>query len=123
MAHEPTYEGYVSAGGELDASRFHSSLAHALAFVRETVWPNSPSGEEQGRAWERAVYACVDVDAQYGASGGVGDGAQSVSIGSFSMSAGSATSSQGTDSGWLADMRRAALRELAGSGLLWMGLR
>lgn len=115
---EVTYGDYTALGGRLGEDAFSSSLGHARAAVREVIGLSVPQDDEDERAYVRAVCAAVDVDARYGASGGVGVGLASVSIGSFSASLGSGGEAGGYD----ADMRRAIRRELSGSGLLYQGV-
>ena len=73
-------------------------------------------------AWKRAVCAAVKADAAYGFSHGIGEGLSSVSLGKFSMSSRS-DAADGASSAWLADVRAAARRELAGTGLLYAGVQ
>ena len=115
-----TYEDYVQLGGLLSEERFGSSLCAACASVREIIGFNEPEDETDTEAYKRAVVAAVEVDAAYGHSSGIGEGADSISIGSFSISSGSES---GTDvSAYDADMRRVIRRELIGSTLLFQGL-
>ena len=112
------YSRYAKLGGTHDKGAFEGSLRAAVAAVREVIGFNRPETGEQVEAYERAVCAAVDVDVAYGASGGVGEGLASVSIGSFSAS----MSGDGAASGYQADMRSAIRRELSGSGLLYQGI-
>ena len=73
-----------------------------------------PEGEEQCRAYRAAVCAALDVDAAYGFSGGVAEGLQSMTVGSFSATLGQ----QDGQSAYEQDMQRAVRRELSGTGLL-----
>lgn len=110
-----TYAFYTNQyGGTLDEGGFKAALPHALAYVRDRIWPNRPS--RAVRAWRMAVCAACDVDAAYGFSGGAGALA-SVTTGTVSMSFGG----QG-GSTWETDMARAVDGRLAGTGLLYMGL-
>lgn len=113
-----TYERYTQLGGTLPEDGFKASLRAAQAAVREAVGFNEPEGPEQTEAYERAVAAAVDVDAYYGASGGVGEAAASMTLGKFSISG----LSDGGTSAYDLDMRRAIRRELSGSGLLFQGI-
>lgn len=113
-----TYERYTQLGGQLDLEAFDASRQAAQAAVREVVGFNEPEGPEQTEACERAVAAAVDVDAYYGASGGIGEAAASMSLGKFSISG----LSDGGASAYDLDMRRAIRRELSGSGLLFQGI-
>lgn len=109
-----TYERYVELGGRLEKGRFDASLRAAEASVRHVIGFNEPQDWNM-EACERAVCTAVEVDAYYGASGGVGEGTSSMSLGKFSVS-------MGEGSGYDADMRRAIRRELSGSGLLYQGV-
>lgn len=115
---ELTYERYSQLGGKLDLEDFDASRRAAHAAVRYVVGFNKPEGPEQTEAYERAVAAAVDVDAYYGASGGVGEAAASTTLGKFSISG---LSDSGT-SAYDLDMRRAIRRELSGTGLLYQGI-
>lgn len=115
---ELTYARYAELGGTHDEGAFQGSLRAAVASVREIMGFNCPETGEQVEAYERAVCAAVDVDVVYGASGGIGEGLASVSIGSFSAS----MSGDSASSGYKADMRRAIRTELSGSGLLYQGV-
>lgn len=118
MAPEVTYAFYRDEyGGALGEDGFDGSLAHAIAEVRRLTWPNDP-GIDAG-AYRRAVCAAIDVDAAYGATGGTGAGLSSVTAGSVSMSFAGAA---GGASAYDADVERAVAGELAGTGLLFMGL-
>ncbi len=114
-----TYPDYQSVGGKLSESAFNASLRAALASVREVIGFNEPEVIEQEDAYLRAVCAAADVDAAYGASGGVGEGLASMSIGSFSASA--ASDGSGV-SAYDIDMQRRIRQELSGSGLLFQGI-
>lgn len=113
------YADYQAYGGKLSESAFSASLRAACAAVGDTMGFNAPCDIGQTAAYRNAVCAAVDVDAAYGASGGVGEGAASLSIGSFSSSG--ASDASGT-SAYDLDMRRAIRRELQGSGLLYQGI-
>lgn len=114
-----TYARYAELGGTHDEGTFKGSLRAAVASVREIIGFNCPETNGQVEAYERAVCAAVDVDVAYGASGGVGEDLASVSIGSFSASAGTGN---GSTSAYQGDMRRAIRAELSGSGLLYQGI-
>lgn len=90
-------------------------LPAAVAAVREVMGFNVPEGEEQVAAYKAAVCAALDVDAAYGFSGGVAEGLQSMTLGSFSVALGQ---QQGGQSAYEQDMQRAIRRELSGTGLL-----
>ena len=94
-------------------------LPAAVSAVRQAMGFNRPEGEEQERAYKAAVCAALDVDAAYGFSGGVAEGLQSMTLGSFSATMGQ---QQGGPSAYDLDMRRAIERELSGTGLLYCGL-
>lgn len=113
-----TYALYESLGGTLGEEAFDASLRAAASAVRDAIGSNSPQDDEDEDAYVRAVCAAVDVDEAYGASGGVGEAVASVTLGRFSASFGAA----GSASPYMADMRRAVLRELAGSSLLYQGV-
>ena len=111
-----TYAFYSKqyGGTALDEGGFAAALPHATAYVRDRIWPND--GEDAPNAYRRAVCAACEIDAAYGFTGGAGSLA-SVTTGTVNMSFGGAGGSS-----WGADMARAVERELAGSGLLFMGL-
>lgn len=116
MDHSPDYGFYSkSYGGSLDEKSFDAALPHALAEVRRLTWPNDPSMDDE--AYMRAVCAAVDVDAAYGCTGGAGS-LSSVTTGTVSMSFGG----QGGETSYSADVARAVRGELAGTGLLFMGV-
>lgn len=116
MDHSPDYEFYRGTyGGTADERTFEAALPHALAEVQRLTWPNDPSTDET--AYMRAVCAAVDVDAAYGCTGGAGS-LQSVTTGTVSMSFGG----QGGEAAYSADVARAVRGELAGTGLLFMGI-
>ncbi len=112
-----TYERYQELGGKLERDAFEASLRAAVASVREVIGFNVPN-EASLEAYERAVCAAVEVDHHYGASGGIGEGAESMSLGGFSLSG---LAKDGLSS-YDADMRRAIKQELTGSGLLYQGI-
>ena len=87
--------------------------------VREVMGLNEPDGERQATAYVGAVCAAVDVDAAYGASGGIGENVASVAVGAFSATLAAGTAGV---SAYDLDMRRAIRRELQGSGLLYQGI-
>lgn len=89
-------------------------LPAAVAAVREVMGFNVPEREEQVAAYKAAVCAALDVDAAYGFSGGVAEGLQSMTVGSFSVTLGQ----QDGQSAYEQDMQRAIRRELSGTGLL-----
>lgn len=113
-----TYEDYTKHGGTLAEDVFEASSRAAVARVRDVIGFNEPQDADDEDAYVRAVRAAVDVDAAYGCSGGIGEGLASVSIGSFSASAGA----DGTSGTYEADMVRAIRRELVGSSLLYQGI-
>lgn len=117
MLPEVTYERYQELGGELGENAFKASLRAAMASVRQIIGFNVPN-DTNLEAYERAVCAAVDVDAAYGASSGIGEGGDSVKVGSFSISGNSHAGISAYD----ADMRRAIRQELTGSGLLYQGI-
>lgn len=117
MASVPTYAHYHDLGGTHDEASFNASLRAAEAAVRAIVGFNEPQNKMQQEAYIRAVCAAVEVDQAYGASGGIGEGLASISVGSFSAS------SNGTvGNSYDADMRRAIRHELVGSCLLYQGI-
>ncbi|MEG1907221.1 MAG: hypothetical protein RR842_14385 [Gordonibacter sp.] len=113
----PTHEAYREWGGKLSGTAFNASLRAARASVREVMGFNVPEDAEQEAAYLSAVCAAVDVDAAYGASGGIGESMASISIGSFSASAGASELNP-----YETDMQRVIRRELSGSGLLYAGV-
>ncbi len=113
-----TYSDYQTYGGTLSKEDFDASIAAAQAWVRYLVGFNSPTTDEENAACIRAICAAVNVDAAYGASGGIGEGASSLSIGSFSVS----NSSSSGDSAYQNDIERAIRQELIGTSLLFQGI-
>lgn len=116
---EITVEDYEAAYGPVDADAFGAALRCAEAEVASIVGyapVDTPARED---AWRRAVMAAVSVDAAYGFSHGIGEGAESVTIGKFSYAASSPAPGS---SPWRDEVRAAARRELVGSGLLYQGL-
>lgn len=113
---EVTYEFYSEqyGGTSLDEDGFDAAIVHAVPYVDARIWPND--GEDAPDSYMRAVCAACEADAAHGFTGGAGSIA-SVTIGTVSMSFGGASGSS-----WDADMARAVDRELAGSGLLYMGM-
>lgn len=118
MLPEVTYQRYQELGGTLGEDAFNASLRAGMASVRQIIGFNVPDDTNM-EAYERAVCAAVNVDAAYGASGGIGEAVASVTLGKFSAS----FSDNGTASPYQVDMRRAVHRELVGSSLLYQGLR
>lgn len=117
-----TYERYQELGGKLRVDAFEASLRAAMASIREIIGFNVPN-EANLEAYERAVCAAVDVDAYYGASGGVGEHMISATLGSFSASFGSnVQGSISAPSTYDLDMHRVIRQELTGSGLLYQGI-
>lgn len=116
--HTVTYEDYTRHGGTLAEDVFKASSRAAVAWVRDIIGFNVPQDADDEDAYVRAVCAAVEVDATYGCSGGIGESLASVSIGSFSASAGA----DGASGTYEADMTRAIRRELVGSGLLYQGI-
>lgn len=111
---EPDFAFYANEWrGQLDEEGFARALPRAVSAVRGRIWPNDPGRAPE--AWRRAVCAAVDVDAAWGLGGGVG-ALSSVTAGSVSMSFGSGGATYGDD------LARAVDAELAGSGLLFMGV-
>jgi hypothetical protein len=105
----PTHEDYLAAGrGELSAEEFKAALPHALAWVRDLIFPNEPDGSKE---WAQAVMAACEVDAAYGCSGGAMEGAASPSARSRGRPA---PSRPGT---YRSDMEAAVRRELLGTPL------
>lgn len=122
MLPEVAYERYQELGGKLGEDAFKASLRAAMASVRQIIGFNVPDDANM-EAYERAVCAAVDVDAYYGASGGVGEHMVSASLGSFSASFGSnVQGSIEAPSPYDQDMRRVIRQELTGSGLLYQGI-
>lgn len=115
-----TYKDYQERGGTLSEESFETSLMHAQSWLRYVLGYNEPKTEEENEACIRATCAAIAVDAAYGASGGIGESASSMTIGSFSISGGS--NSDGSASAYQADMESAIHRELIGTRLLFQGL-
>ena len=118
MTPSVSYDEYTARGGKLAKEAFDASLASAVASVREVMGLNEPDGERQAAAYVGAVCAAVDVDAAYGASGGIGENVASVAVGAFSATLAGTAGVSAYD----LDMRRAIRRELQGSGLLYQGI-
>lgn len=114
-----TYELYKGQGGTLGEDAFDASLRAAVSAVHAVIGANEPADADDEDAYARAVCAAADVDAAYGASGGIGEGLASVTLGKFSASLGSAASGA---SAYDVDMARAVRRELVGSSLLYQGI-
>lgn len=114
-----TYELYQQQGGKLEGDAFKASLRAAVSAVRDVIGYNLPQDEEDENAYIRAVCAAVEVDEQYGASGGIGEAVASVTLGKFSASMGG----DGASSLYEVDIRKAIRRELVGSSLLYQGVR
>ena len=110
MTPSVSYDEYTARGGKLAKEAFGASLASTVASVREVMGLNEPDGERQATAYVGAVCAAVDVDAAYGASGGIGAFSATLAAGTAGVSA------------YDLDMRRAIRRELQGSGLLYQGI-
>lgn len=113
-----TYDLYVGCGGTLGEDAFTASLRAAVSAVGDVIGFNVPQDEDDEEAYIRAVCSAIDVDESYGASGGVGEGLASVTLGKFSASFGGG----GSSSLYEVDIRRAVFRELAGSSLLYQGV-
>lgn len=116
---EVTYEHYQGCyGGALGEEAFNASRRAAAASVAEVIGFNAPEGAYQTVAYRNAVCAAADVDAAYGASGGIGENVASVAVGAFSATLAGTAGVSAYD----LDMRRAIRRELQGSGLLYQGI-
>lgn len=116
MSAQPTYDFYEHEyAGNLNEEAFNASLRVATAYVNDFIWPNEEDGSDE---YQRAVCAAVDVDATYGASGGIGESMSDFRIGSFSVSG----SEQQGGTAYEQDVRTAIKRELLGTGLLYMGI-
>lgn len=113
------YADYEVWGGTLGEDAFDASLRAAVSAVHAVIGANEPADADDEDAYARAVCAAADVDAAYGASGGIGEGLASVTLGKFSASLGSAASGA---SAYDVDMARAVRRELVGSSLLYQGI-
>ncbi len=117
---QPTYAQYQGWGGKLGEEAFGASLAAATALVRHIVGFNEVDTDVREQAAIRAVCAAVDVDAAYGATGGIGESGGGFSIGSFRMDGGSDAAAG--RSAYMADLYAAVERELSGTGLLFQGV-
>jgi hypothetical protein len=115
---EVTYDDYQAWGGTLAEDAFAASLPHARAAVRDIIGLNVPSGDMQTSAYKAAVCAAVDVDAEYGSTGGAATGG-SMTVGTFSVSSGAGSSQAPA---YDQDMARAVRGELVGTGLLFQGV-
>lgn len=116
---EITVEDYEDAYGPVDEDAFGAALRCAEAEVASIVGYAPVDTPAREGAWRRAVMAAVSVDAAYGFSHGIGESAESVTLGKFSYSASSPAPGS---SPWRDEVRAAARRELVGSGLLYQGL-
>lgn len=115
-----TYKDYQAYGGDLSEDAFNASLPHAQSWLRYVLGYNEPKTDAENEACIRATCSAIAVDAAYGASGGIGEGAASMTIGSFSISGGSG--SNGSVNAYQSDMESAIQRELIGTRLLFQGL-
>lgn len=115
-----TYAEYQKLGGSLSQEEFSNSYMAAQAWVRYYVGFNAVETQEQIDAVKSTIAQAIAVDHAYGASGGIGEGAGSLSIGSFSVSGGGSQES-GTSS-YQHDMQAAIYIGLSGTGLLYGGL-
>ena len=114
---EVTYDFYTETYlGELGEDAFRACLPHALSALQTLLGLNEPEGEAQELACRRAACAAVDADHAHGCSGGVGEGAGSLSVGSFSVGSGGASGASASP--WWDDVSRAMRGELVGTGLL-----
>ncbi len=114
MCPDVTYEAYVEEfGGELSEEAFAANLPLAEAHTVWVCWPREPRTRDERRVWARAVCRCVDVFAEHGAG----------SVGGFSIGDYKVTNyeNKGTTGAELAT--EAVMRELAGTGLLFGGVR
>ena len=116
---EVTYRDYTDWGGKLSQEAFNASIKAAAARVRYVIGFNVPENADEAAAYRNAVCAAADVDAAYGASGGIGE-AQSVRIGSFSI--GGADSPSAGMAAYDRDMLQAIRGELMGTSLLYQGV-
>jgi hypothetical protein len=115
-----TEADYAEFGrGLVDADNLASTLDYATQVVGLYIGCNEPDSYDEMRAYTRAVCAVADVDASYGYSRGSMEGMSSIKIGDFSASYTSSTASSAYDSDIAATIRR----ELAGTGLLYSGVR
>ncbi len=115
-----SYTEYQSLGGKLSEEAFKDSYMAAQAWVRYYCGYNEAETEEDITAVKQTVVAAIAVDNAYGASGGVGESASSLSIGSFSVSGG--VSQEPGASCYQQDMQRVIYMGLSGTGLLFGGL-
>ncbi len=115
-----SYTEYQSLGGKLPEEAFKDSYMAAQAWVRYYCGYNEAETEEDITAVKQTVVAAIAVDNAYGASGGVGESASSLSIGSFSVSGG--VSQEPGASCYQQDMQRVIYMGLSGTGLLFGGL-
>jgi len=113
VATSPTYDFYTANGGTLEESAFNRALSHGVAAVSDVIGYNEVD-DTTLEAYQKAVCAAIDVDAAYGFSGGVQEGASSMSIGAFSISAGAPS--------YASDMRQVITPVLRTTGLLFQGL-
>lgn len=115
-----SYTEYQSFGGKLTEESFKDSYMAAQAWVRYYCGFNEAETEDEINAVKQTVAAAIAVDNAYGASGGVGESAGSLSIGSFSISGGG--SQESGASSYQQDMKRVIYMGLSGTGLLFGGL-
>lgn len=112
---EVAYEDFTEEFGcRVSSEEFRACLPHARALVRGLIWPNEPATPEQEDAYMLAVCAAVEADAEGGCGHGLAEPG-GFAIGSFSVSG--APAEAGSQA-----MAGAARRQLAGSGLLYMGV-
>lgn len=114
-----TYAEYQELGGTQEEDAFKSSYLAAQSWVRYYCGTNEVETQDQDAAVKRALMSAIDVDVYYGASGGVGEGVGSMTIGSFSISG---ASGKGDMSSYQQDMQRVIYMHLTGTGLLYGGI-
>lgn len=109
---------YTAMGGRHTWDRACGSYEAACQAVADAIFPNQPDPDdpEEAEALKRAIVAAIDVDMAYGQSGGIGEDAASVRVGSFSMTSGAGGSSYDSD------MAKAIRRALLGTSLLYAGV-
>lgn len=115
-----TYDEYKTLGGTLEEEDFKTSYLTARSWVNYYCGANEAETQDQSDAVKRALASAVEVDSVYGASGGIGEGVGSMTIGSFSVSGN--TSAEIGATNYQMDMKQVIYMHLSGTGLLFGGI-
>lgn len=115
-----TYDEYKGLGGKLEEEDFKTSYLTARSWVNYYCGANEAETQDQSDAVKRALASAVDVDAVHGASGGIGEGVGSMTIGSFSVSGNTPVEVGATN--YQMDMKQIIYMHLSGTGLLFGGI-